>query len=590
MRCRRRNYERTRHGRTRGVTSTGRDATTAEPALLVGRVPLLGLPEVPADVALDATHRVHRVVHGLAVRTVPAPAVLPLRRPVDHEERPVLAALALVLRDVQRLAVVALDRQHTPAYRSPAFIPFSPGCRFRNPLARRHLHSGIVAPALYHYSDLENVYDTPERAGRLASLLADRGDAIAVGSGDNTSPGVLSLVTDGWQAMDLYDAVDPDVATFGNHDFDYGPETTAELVAASPQTWVSANVTLDGNRIDGAEPWTVVERDDTRVGFFGVLDDSTPALNPMASDLTVTDPIAAANDAEGELRDAGVDYVVALSHLGRGDEELAAATTVDAVLGGHIASERVERLDDTLLTRPGSGGEVVLEVDLESGDVTRHVVDESPVHEGVASSLRQRMADAGLDEVVGRVEEPMERTERTLFRGESRIGNFVADAYRWAAGADVGLQNSGGVRDGPALDGDVTVADLVSVVPFEEPVSVAELTGAELLDVFRAAKGGELGFAQPDWWHAHVSGAELEWHDGDGLASARVDGELVDPDATYTVATTDYLFYSDDEFPALDEHHRVDRLDVQHEVLAAYARQQGIDPRVEGRIRLHADD
>jgi 2',3'-cyclic-nucleotide 2'-phosphodiesterase (5'-nucleotidase family) len=447
-----------------------------------------------------------------------------------------------------------------------------------------------VSPSIYHYSDLENVYDTPERAGRLATLIAERGDAIAAGSGDNTSPGVLSLVTDGWQAMDLYDAVDPDVATFGNHDFDYGPETTAELVAASPQTWVSANVTLDGDRIDGAEPRTIVERDGVGVGFFGVLDDSTPALNPMASDLTVTDPIAAAKEAEADLREAGADYVVALSHLGRGDGELAAATTVDAVLGGHIASERIERIDDTLLTRPGSGGEVVLEVDLESGDVTRHVVDDAPVHEGVAASLGERMADAGLDEVVGHVEESMERTERTLFRGESRIGNFVADAYRWAADADVALQNSGGVRDGPALDGEVTVADLVSVVPFEEPVSVAELTGAELLDVFRAAKGGDLGFAEPDWWHAHVSGAELEWRDGDGLASVAVGGEPVDLDATYTLATTDYLFYSDDEFPALEEPDRVQQLDVQHEVLAAYARQEGIDPRVEGRIRLHADD
>jgi len=84
-----------------------------------------------------------------------------------------------------------------------------------------------MAVRILHYSDLENVYDTPEQAGRLASLLRDRGDAIAAGSGDNTSPGVLSLVTEGRQALDLYEAVDPDVATFGNHDFDYGADTTA---------------------------------------------------------------------------------------------------------------------------------------------------------------------------------------------------------------------------------------------------------------------------------------------------------------------------------------------------------------------------
>lgn len=448
-----------------------------------------------------------------------------------------------------------------------------------------------MAVRIYHYSDLENVYDSPAKAGRLASVLRDRGDALAAGSGDNTSPGVLSLVTEGRQALDLYEAVRPDVETFGNHDFDYGADVTAEIVADSPQTWVSANVTRDGERIDGAVPWTVVDAGDARVGFLGVLDDSTPALNPMASDLTVTDPVPATRVATDELRDAGADYVVALSHLGRDDEALAAATDVDAVLGGHVPAERVERVDGTLLTRPGSGGDVVLEVDVASGAVDRHVVADAPVYDPVADSLRARMERTGLNDTVGHVADPIERTETTLFRGESRIGNFVADAYRWAADADVALQNSGGVRDGPAIRGDVTVADLVSVVPFEEPVAVAELTGAELLDVFRGAKGGSLGFAEPDWWHAHVAGAKLRWDEStDELAAARVNGGPVDPDATYTLATTDYLFYSDDEFPALDEAHRVDSLGVQYEVLAAYARECGIDPEIEGRVVFHADD
>ena len=448
-----------------------------------------------------------------------------------------------------------------------------------------------MAVRILHYSDLENVYDTPEQAGRLATLLRERDGTLAAGSGDNTAPGVLSLVTEGRQALDLYDAVSPDVETFGNHDFDYGAAATADIVSRSPQLWVSANVHRNGSRACGVEPWTILETGGARVGFVGVLDDATPSLNPMASDLRVTDPVAAVQDAEADIRDAGADYVVALSHLGRGDEELAVSTDVDAVLGGHIASERIERVDGTLLTRPGSGGDVVLDVDLEAGEVTRREVAAEPVYEPLADRLRERMAEAGLDDVVGRVSEPMERTEATLFRGESRIGNFVADAYRWAAGADVGLQNSGGVRDGPAIAGDVTVADLVSVVPFEEPVAVAELSGDELLDVFRASKGGSLGFAEPDWWHAHVSGAQVEWDEStDELTVARVGGEAVRADRTYTLATTDYLFYTDDEFPALDESHRVKRLDIQHEVLAAYAREYGIDPATEGRITLHRDE
>jgi len=444
---------------------------------------------------------------------------------------------------------------------------------------------------LLHYSDLENAYDDPARVGRLAGLICERraaGDALLVGSGDDTAPGVLSLHFEGRQALDLYRAVEPDVETFGNHDFDYGLAATRDVVRESPQTWVSANVLHDGGRFGAAEgvvPWTVERCGDARVGFFGVLDDDTPSLNPAAGDLAVTDPVEAGQRAVAALRARGVDYVVALSHLGRGDDELAAKLDVDAVLGGHVPVERVERRHGTLLTRPGSGGETLLEVDLDAGTVTRHPVTDGPLDETVATALRERGAAAGLDEVVGEAAAPLERTEATLFGGESRIGNFVADAYRWATGADVALQNSGGVRDGPALAGEVTVADLVSVLPFEESVAVVELPGRALLDVFRAAAGQDLGFAEPEWWHAHVSGARLVWDDRrDELVSASVDGAAVDPDRAYTLATSEYLLYTDHEFPALDGSRRVDTAGVQHEVLADYAREVGIDPVVEGRV------
>lgn len=456
-----------------------------------------------------------------------------------------------------------------------------------------------MPPRLLHYSDLENVYDTPDAAGRLATLLQERagGDAVLAGSGDNTAPGVLSLVSEGRQSLVLYDAVQPDVETFGNHDFDYGPDGTLDIVRASPQTWVSANTHLpneDGadtdfapfGRDDGVVQYTIESIDGVRVGFFGVLDADTPALNPAAGDLAVTDPIDAGREAVSALREQGVDHVVALSHLGRGDDDLAELVDVDVVLGGHVPAERIERRHGTLLTRPGSGGHTVLEIDLATGDVTRHQAADFPVDEDVADELRARMAAAGLDEVVGHVETPIERTETTLFHGESRAGNFVADAYRWAADADAALQNAGGVRDGPEIHGDVTIADLVSLVPFDEPVSVARLTGRELRAVLEGARTSDLGFAEPHWWHAHVSGATITWNDtADELLAIEIDGEPLDPDATYTLATTDYLFHTTDEFPALDAEHRVESLDVQHEVLAAYAREHGVDPRIEGRIK-----
>ncbi len=449
---------------------------------------------------------------------------------------------------------------------------------------------------LLHYSDVENAHDDPERVARLAGLLAarDGDDALVCGTGDNVAPGVLPLATRGEQALDFFAAARPDLSTFGNHDFDFGPDRTAELVARSPQQWLSANVRRDGEPVAGADPWTVRSLEGTRVGFFGLTDPTTPSGTEAAPALEFTDPVAAAERAVDALAERDAEIVVALSHLGRADDRLAAEVDVDVVLGGHVHSERIERVAGTLLTRPGDGGRVVLEVDLATREVTRHPVAEAPADTALAETYRDRIAETGLDDPVGRVADPIERTETEAFRGESRVGNFVADAYRWAAEREfgtappvVGLQNSGGIRTGPPLDGAVTVADLVSLVPFEESLAVAELDGRRLRSVFGEA-ADPTGFGKAEWWHAHVSGAELVYdYADDALLEARIHGQPIDDDATYRLAVSEFLLETDAEFPTLTERAAVARFDTQYEVLADYARTVGIDPAIEGRITRH---
>lgn len=447
---------------------------------------------------------------------------------------------------------------------------------------------GLAMPArLLHYSDIENVYDEPERVGRLAGTIDTLrdDDTIVVGTGDNTAPGVLSMVHEGRQALDFFGAVEPAADTFGNHDFDYGLDAIRDIVAQSPQTWVSANVELDGERFGaeaGVVPSTVVERGGSRIGLIGVTDPKTNQMCPGASELTFTDPVRAVNRETERLRARDVDAVVVLSHLGHGDEHLARRTAVDAVLGGHLHEERVDEIAGTVLTRPNANGHVLLSVDLDRGAVDRHAVADGPLDEGVAATLQDRWTDAGLGQVVGHVDDPIRREKGVTGRGEARIGNFIADAYRWAADADVGLQNTGGIREGEPLAGEITIADIVSVIPFDEPVAVAEVTGDELRALAHEADGRRIP-ELPDRWHGHFSGLRVRENGTSELDVTLPDGEL-ESDETYTLATSDYLLHTDHEFPVLDESHRHDQLDTQYEVIGAYARACGIDPGIEGRI------
>jgi len=444
-----------------------------------------------------------------------------------------------------------------------------------------------MSPRLLHYSDVENAYDTPTRVARVAGLLAERRgpDALVAGSGDNTGPGVLSLVTDGRQALDFFEAVQPDVETVGNHDFDHGFDALESIVESTPQQWVLANVSLDGERFGaaaGIDPATTVAVGDSTVGVVGVLDPATPEMTPGTDALQFADPVETVDAWVPRLRDRGADYVIALAHTTDDDARAIAATTdVDAVLAGHSHNQHATAFDGTPLTRPGATGTYVYEIDLDSGEILLHETQETAPDPTVESALEARIGEAGLDEVVTHVSEPLSRDRERRLGGEWRLGNFVADAYRWKTGADVALQNGGGIREGPALSGAVTVADLVSVSPFEEPVVVASVTGEELRSIVTEADGRQVDRLK-DYWYGHVSGMRVAAKNGGYVPY--VDGESVVPGERYTVAVPNYILVTDLEFPTLTQDHAVEQFALQYEVLVEYARECGIDAQLEGRL------
>ncbi|WP_092816970.1 bifunctional metallophosphatase/5'-nucleotidase [Halopenitus malekzadehii] len=456
-------------------------------------------------------------------------------------------------------------------------------------------------PRLLHHSDVENVFDTPARAAALAGRLRslDGPDAAVVGTGDTVAPGVCSLVARGRQAIDFYAAAGTCLETFGNHEFDYGPDVLREIVADAGPTFVSANVRdEDGDpfgHAEGVVPYTVRTIDGERVGFVGVTDPATDSLNPHATDLTFDDPVTAVRTAVAEMDDQEApDHVVVLSHLGGRDEKLARSTPVDAILGGHVHDRQVDVVDGTLLVRPGVNGRAVAEVEFSgsgsgSGPPTARLHERDgadPVSE-LRTALTDRLERANLSDVVATVTEPIHRDDAVVHGGECRVGNFVADAFRWAVDADVGLSNAGGIRSGDPIVGSVTKAVCIGLVPFEEPVVRAAVTGAELRSILREMAAPDVDFGADDWWHGHVSNARIVWDaDAERLREATVGGEPIDRDAAYTIATSEYLLHSDHEFPTLEERHRVDEGGIQYEELYRYAAEHGIDPAVEGRIRI----
>ena len=65
---------------------------------------------------------------------------------------------------------------------------------------------------------------------------------------------------------------------------------------------------------------------------------------------------------------------------------------------------------------------------------------------------------------------------------ETNLGDLCADAFRYAMGADIGYVNGGGLRAG-ITEGDITYKDLLNVLPFNNTLVLAEVSGKTIRDM-----------------------------------------------------------------------------------------------------------
>ncbi len=306
-----------------------------------------------------------------------------------------------------------------------------------------------------------------------------------------------------------------DVVAIGNHEFDFGDDILAEYLAAAgypaaaEQTaMLSANlITPPGHPLGemGIRKTHIIELENgLTLGFFGIIGEDAILMTQFVESVAFGDPHAAAAEAVAELRAAGVDLVVAVSHMGIDEERVLAGAVegIDIIVGGH---------SHTLLHEPVIENGTIL---VQSGDLLKHLGVAEFAYNPATGKLRVRNADTGqphllpidssiapdqefeeklalyttrLNDLISRMTQGQfsDVTETVLYTDfelpiyggrEAPMGNFVTDAIRLAAEEALGekvhfaFQASGPIRGGiipgtlPGNEGAVSFYDLAKLV------------------------------------------------------------------------------------------------------------------------------
>ena len=444
--------------------------------------------------------------------------------------------LAFLLALTMLLGVGALAEEDAPLFQQDVMVLFT-----------SDVHCGIESN--FGYAGLAMVRDAYKNAGYHV-LLVDNGDSI------QGEP--VGTMTTGEANIKLMNAVGYDIATMGNHEFDYGMERFFELSKMANFPYISCNFNK-GGELQFA-PYVIKEFDGVKIAFVGIttpktLTSSTPKyfqdengnfIYGFFEDETGEGLYNAVQKAVDDARAEGATFVVALAHLGNEDEcrpftyadVIANTTGINALLDGHSHDtnhvEMRNKARETVL-RQGCGTKMegigYLKIAAKDGAMKAGVMMwnnddfnatqlyqlDTDVTKAVAEATET--LNAKLAEVVAKtdveltINDPVAVTEdgkavRIIRNAETNLGDLCADAYRYVSGADIAFVNGGGIRVS-IKEGDITLNDILKVHPFGNALCVCEATGQQILDALEfGAKDvpGEFGgFLQ-------VSGLTYEIH------------------------------------------------------------------------------
>lgn len=425
-------------------------------------------------------------------------------------------------------------------------------------------------------------------------LLLDAGDVLTgrpESNFFNAEPDFLGMNYMGYDAM-----------TIGNHEFDKSLDKLFELQELAQFPFINANIYKDGEPL--FQEYVIFEFNGAKVAVFGLITAETPTVTmpEYVKDLEFKDPVEVAKELVPEL-EKKAHIVIALTHLGYyegntegrtflGDETLAREVSgIDLIIGGHSHTyfEEPVKINDTYVTSARHWGMYLGMVNIVVEDGL--LVSLTGMNRPINLTTRFKPADGIPDPehpewVIGNPEdnynyqylmEPLEKdagllelltpyvekvdeelsvvigtavgafTDEKNRTDDNPLCNMVCDAMRIESGADVFLQNGGGVRAGIG-EGEISKADIYQTMPFDNSVQLFDITGEQLMEVFNFAAtvpNGKGAFLQ-------VSGVTFTLNYKTQQAEdVMINGEPIDLTKTYRAGTNSFVKTGGDGYTML---------------------------------------
>ncbi|PIB24353.1 multifunctional 2',3'-cyclic-nucleotide 2'-phosphodiesterase/5'-nucleotidase/3'-nucleotidase [Amylibacter kogurei] len=461
-------------------------------------------------------------------------------------------------------------------------------------------------------------------SARLVNAVADArkrsNNSILVDGGDQFQGTLFYTYYKGKVAAEMMNKMEYDAMTVGNHEFDDGPEVLRGFMDAVDFPVLMSNADFSGEPklADKLAKSTVIERGGEKLGLIGLTPVDTKELSSPGDNVVFTDPVGAVQGEVDKLTAEGVNKIIVLSHSGYDvDQVVAAGTTgVDVIVGGHsntLLSNTNDRaagpyptmVNDTAIVQAYAYGKFLGELNVtfdDAGNITEAKGEPLIIDAAVAEdeATKARIAELAVplqeirDKVIGSAGGAIEGDRAVCRIEECSMGNLIADAMLDRVkdqGISIAFQNSGGVR--ASIDaGEVTMGEVLTVLPFQNTLSTFQVSGQTLID---ALENGVSQVEEVKGRFPQIAGMKFTWDAGVAPNEGRVQDVMVmkdgawvaiDPAAMYGVVSNNFVRGGGDGYKMFQTaENAYDFGPDVADVLAEYiAKNADYKPYVDGRI------
>ncbi|WGW05486.1 bifunctional metallophosphatase/5'-nucleotidase [Tropicibacter oceani] len=451
----------------------------------------------------------------------------------------------------------------------------------------------------------------------ISEAKARTNNHILVDGGDQFQGTLFYTYYKGKLAAEMMNQMGYDAMTVGNHEFDDGPEVLRGFIDAVEFPVLMSNADVSGEELlaDVLMKSTVIERGGEKLGLIGLTPQDTDELASPGKNIIFTDPSEAVQGEVDKLTEMGVNKIIVLSHSGLNvDTRVAENTTgVDVIVGGHdnsLLSNTIEgakgpypiMIGDTAIVQAYAYGKFLGELNVtfdDNGVITEAkgepiLLDGSVVEE---EATKARIAEAAVpleeirNKVVAEAAEAIEGNRDVCRAMECSMGNLVADAMLDRVkdqGIEIAIANSGGLR--ASIDaGEVTMGEVLTVLPFQNTLSTFQVTGAVVVE---ALENGVSQVEEGAGRFPQVAGMTFAFDPkaeaGSRVSDVMVGGAPIEMDKLYGVVSNNYVRNGGDGFKMfVDAQNAYDFGPDLADVTAEYiAKNAPYAPYTDGRIKI----